>query len=443
MKTYEELTNAIMNGTAADTVEEEAPAAAMLQSSAVIANANNAKQPFSTTAADTAPTTPTDDCNNHHHHLCRFFFQSMQCRFGSKCRFSHEVPQEGMTREEILQRIPCPHYERGHCFLGDACELLHRTRYSLENHDDDDDVHANNSGSQQKEEEEEIIIDTTCGICLENVDNTPKKLFGLLSCCNHIFCFSCLMEWRSSKSSAAASASYYVDVGISSSSRRVCPTCREPSNFVIPSNIFPKTSHQKINIIQNYKEKCSRKPCRKFVIGKLGSCPFGRDCFYAHTNEHGGDMKGDDKSMEELFEERERHRRRRRNNNSNGSDLDRIAEMLMMMALQRQLNGGRRTSGGGGEGQRRRRRGQQAVDSSFYDDDDDSDNNEEGFGINDMILQLLSMADNFDDESDLPLPMHQLFAAMGAFEAFNHDDDEEEDDDSSLDSMPPLDDLIG
>lgn len=444
MKTYEELTNAIMNGTAADgsigeaatvMVNAQAPVRAMPSASnysdTTTTTAANAKQPSSTTATTTTTTATTN--NNNNKNLCRFFFQNMQCRYGSKCRFSHEIPQEDMTREEILKTIPCPHYTRGDCFLGDACELLHPQQ------------------EEQEEEEKEDIIDTTCGICLENVYNTPRKQFGLLSCCNHIFCFTCLMEWRSSSSrssssSARASSSPFSEGGISSSSRRVCPTCREPSNFVIPSNIYPTTPHEKSTIVQNFKQKCSTKPCRKFVIGKLGSCPFGRDCFYAHKNERGVDMKGRDKTMEELFEERERHRNRRNRNRRGGghsSDLDMIAEMVMMMALQRQLNGG--SGSGGGGGQRRRRRGQAADDDS---DSDDSDNEEGGFGINDMIHHLLAMADDLaDDESGLPLPMMQLFAAMGAFDGDDDDDDDsfhrdsDDDDDSSLDSMPPLEEL--
>jgi len=98
-----------------------------------------------------------------------------------------------------------------------------------------------------------------------------------------------------------------------------------------------------------------------------------------------------------------------------------IAETLMMMALQRQFL----------RGERRPRRGQ-AID----DDDDDGD--DASFGIDDMLLQLLSMG-NSGDEDGLPLPMHQLFAAMGAFDGDENDSFNDGSDDD--DSMPPLEDL--
>eukprot|EP00984_Skeletonema_dohrnii_P023875 scaffold12971_cov122-Skeletonema_dohrnii-CCMP3373.AAC.1 len=345
--------------------------------------------------------------------LCRFYFQNQQCRYGSSCRFSHEAPKEGMTRVEILSMIPCPYYARGVCSFGDDCELLHQQQQNHEGGGDAKDTEEFNlynrkyNRKQKKVEEEEEVIDTTCGICLENVYNTQHKQFGLLSCCNHIFCHTCLMEWRCRSSE------------ISSSSRRVCPTCREPSNYVIPSHTFPTNPSQKLDIVHNYKQKCSTIPCRKFVNGKLGSCPFGRDCFYAHQDESGVDVKDRDKTMQELFEERERHRNRNRRNNRE-SDLDMIAETLMMMALQRQFL----------RGERRPRRGQ-AVD----DDDDDDD---ASFGIDDMLLELLSMG-NSGDEDGLPLPMHQLFAAMGAFDDDENDSFNDGSDDDN--SMPPLEDL--
>lgn len=305
-----------------------------------------------------------------------------------------------MTRSEILRLIPCPHFSRGGCLYGDDCELLHQQQNS----------HDRELKSEKTDEKEELV-DSTCGICLENVYHTQHKQFGLLSGCNHIFCHTCLMQWRRRSE-------------VSSSLRRVCPTCREPSNYVIPSNDFPANPSEKNTIVQNYKQKCSTIPCRRFVDGKLGSCSFGRDCFFAHHDENGVDVKDRDKTMQELFEERERHRSRR---NDRDSDLDMIAEMLIMRALQLQMIGG----------ERQRPRGQD-VD----DDDDDGENDSVGGNvIDDMLLQLLSMG-NFGDEVASPLLMHQLLASMGAFDDDENDSiNDDSDEDSSLDSMPPLEDL--
>lgn len=282
---------------------------------------------------------------------------------------------------------------------GDDCELLHQQQNS----------HDRKLKNEKTDEKEEP--DTTCGICLENVHNTQHKQFGLLSGCNHIFCHTCLMQWRRRSE-------------VSSSLRRVCPTCREPSNYVIPSTTFPANPSQKDTIVQNYKQKCSTIPCRRFVDGKLGSCPFGRDCFFAHKDENGVDVKDRDKTMQELFEERERHRSRR---NDRESDLDMIAEVLIMRALQLQLIGGER---------------QRPRDQDIDNDDDDGEIDSVGGNvIDDMLLQLLSMG-NVGDEVASPLLMHQLFASMGAFDGDENDSvNDDSDDDSSLDSMPPLEDL--
>jgi len=82
MKTYEQLSSAIMNGSS---------------------SSNNGSTNSST--------------------LCRFFFQSGYCRNGDACKFSHD--SNGLSRQEALKTIPCPYYASGSCRFGDRCELLH------------------------------------------------------------------------------------------------------------------------------------------------------------------------------------------------------------------------------------------------------------------------------------------------------------------------------
>ena len=134
-----------------------------------------------------------------------------------------------------------------------------------------------------------------CGICLEDPQPLQRK-FGLLSCCNHAFCFDCLMEWRKEGSNEAQD-------------RRNCPTCRKHSDYVVPSVCFA-VDDQKEAIVADYKHKLARIPCRYFN-GRLKSCPFGRDCFYAHLKD-GQDVKDLDESMEVLHQERRRRRQRQR-----------------------------------------------------------------------------------------------------------------------------------
>ena len=115
-------------------------------------------------------------------------------------------------------------------------------------------------------------------------------------------------------------------------------------------------------MLQNYKIKLSTIPCKHFD-GTLGSCNFGRDCFYAHLDKKGKDIKARDRTMQDMSEERQRHR--------NDRDIDFITEMILMMGLQRHLDRrerrGRNSRGRGRGGRDRRGR----RDESDDDDDDD------------------------------------------------------------------------
>jgi len=168
-------------------------------------------------------------------------------------------------------------------------------------------------GTETKEEEQVI----TCGICLED---SPQCQYGLLSCCNHAFCYDCLMQWRKNGTSGM-------------SDRRSCPTCRKPSDYVIPSIIFPKNERVKERIVQEYKNRKASIPCRRFQKTKtFGSCPFGSDCLYAHIDENGQDVKSLDKSMEAIRADRER-RQRRRHHHLHGFVDDEEAERIFMRWL--------------------------------------------------------------------------------------------------------------
>lgn len=212
------------------------------------------------------------------------------CRYGSSCSFSHNLEP---SVDGGCQQIPCPFFLKGTCRYGDACRLSHSFSTT-----------SNPKMVTQQQEQEETI---TCGICLEK----PTK-FGLLNNCDHVFCFSCLMEWRRQKAS---------------SNTRACPTCRNHSDYVIPSSKYATHDNGKDLIIMEYKRKCSYIPCRHFK--GLGSCPFGRDCFYRHLDEEGRDIKHLDKTMKELKADR-----RRRRSNEFGipqDDIDELLESFLIM----------------------------------------------------------------------------------------------------------------
>jgi hypothetical protein len=93
--------------------------------------------------------------------------------------------------------------------------------------------------------------------------------------------------------------------------RRCCPTCRLKSDYVVPSLVFPTSASEKQEIVAQYKLKLSAIPCKRFD-GNLGSCPFGSDCFFAHRDGSGEDVKAQDQTMQELKDLRRRRQQQRR-----------------------------------------------------------------------------------------------------------------------------------
>ena len=198
--------------------------------------------------------------------LCRFYvLQNGNCKFGNECRYSHDL--KGLSFQDAKQYIPCPYFQKGGCRYGEFCQLSHTV-------------------SKKKGE--------CCAICLEDPTEKNQK-YGLLSSCDHVFCFPCLMEWRTEGAVET---------------KKCCPACRKHSDYVVPSEIYASDPNEKNRIVKAYKDKLNSTPCTRFT-GRLGSCRFGSDCFYLHLDEDGNDVKSEDHSMAELQEAREKRRRGR------------------------------------------------------------------------------------------------------------------------------------
>jgi len=254
--------------------------------------------------------------------LCRFFVANGNCRYGDECRYCHEL-EEAMSQNQALKTIPCPFFSKGNCRHGDSCRLKH---------EDDTDgaslTEVRRTTTLENAREEEDGEEDTCGICLEDVRTQPGRQFGLLSCCNHVFCYSCVMNWRTEGSQEAQN-------------RKVCPMCRKPSDYVVPSVKRASSADEKGHIVSAYKVKLSAVPCKRFT-GELGSCHFGKDCFYAHRGGGGDDTKPHDGSMQELYEQRRSYhhdrntRRSRRRRRRRALDpAPELADMLLLLHLLR------------------------------------------------------------------------------------------------------------
>ncbi|KAG7444261.1 uncharacterized protein BT62DRAFT_900189 [Guyanagaster necrorhizus] len=190
--------------------------------------------------------------------ICKYYKEPRGCFSGSKCKFLHDEPNaRGLTPYD--QAKTCRFYAQGYCKRGDKCWFRHTPPPPSQGDDDDDEP---------------------CSICFEQ-----PVTYGLLMGCSHVFCISCIKQWRDSSKQNR-------DPGPSKVTKQ-CPMCRAPSAYITPSSLFYKNEDpRKEKIILSYKESMARVPCSYFQASKMEDatnpfCPFGKDCFYQHLNEDG------------------------------------------------------------------------------------------------------------------------------------------------------------
>ena len=134
-------------------------------------------------------------------------------------------------------------------------------------------LHPNDYG-KGKSHKEEFVLDDECCICLEKVLKNGKQ-FGILDGCDHTFCLPCIRGWRATYDKRTTKHHF-----------RTCPICRRNSYLVIPSAKIIKSSPEKDDLIEEYKEMVKGIPCRHFNKGS-GMCPFMNSCLYAHLLPNG------------------------------------------------------------------------------------------------------------------------------------------------------------
>ncbi|OUM65352.1 hypothetical protein PIROE2DRAFT_7651 [Piromyces sp. E2] len=119
----------------------------------------------------------------------------------------------------------------------------------------------------------DILVCSICSSC-------PKQ-FGLLTECDHVFCLDCIKIWRRTDS-------------VSRELTRKCPICQKVSLHFIPSDIYCHSGPLKNHIIERFRSRCSRIPCRfyeKKGPNHTHSCPFGNECLFLHRNPDGSNEK--------------------------------------------------------------------------------------------------------------------------------------------------------
>ncbi|KAJ3006354.1 hypothetical protein NUW54_g3970 [Trametes sanguinea] len=193
--------------------------------------------------------------------ICKYYNTDRGCYAGNSCKFLHGEAERLTPYDKTKV---CRFYAAGYCRRGESCWFLHTDPAKVA------------SGSQPKacpqEDEEE------CAICYDK-----PVTYGLLAGCSHVFCLSCIKNWRENEGKEE-------DV-IRSGMTKTCPMCRTPSRFVTPStHFYPEGHPMKAEVVEKYKASMARVKCRHFEKSKANKklfCPFGKDCFYKHETADG------------------------------------------------------------------------------------------------------------------------------------------------------------
>ncbi|KAJ7066758.1 hypothetical protein C8F01DRAFT_982015 [Mycena amicta] len=195
-------------------------------------------------------TSPTRPVSSKARGICKYYLTSRGCWAGDQCKFLH-----GGSHTPYDLSKTCRFYARGFCKHGAKCWFSHDREALIEEEDD------------------------LCSICFEK-----PVTYGLLTACNHIFCITCIKQWRSASNP---------DVVESGNTKR-CPMCRTASKFIIPSSKFYVHGQSgKDEAITRYKASMKRIPCKHFQRSldnrSTPFCKYGRDCFYLHRNIDGSE----------------------------------------------------------------------------------------------------------------------------------------------------------
>ncbi|KAJ6518634.1 hypothetical protein C8R45DRAFT_1065588 [Mycena sanguinolenta] len=191
--------------------------------------------------------------------ICKYYNTERGCFApAGKCKFLHG-PDAIHTPYD--QAKICRFYAAGFCKRGAKCWFIHtKGKEKAVDTDEEDDL---------------------CSICFDKPDT-----YGLLTDCSHIFCITCIKQWRDP-------ANKSIDVVDSGNTKR-CPMCRGSSKFIIPSSKFYAQGEAKDAALARYMDSMKRVPCKHFQKSLASNratpfCPFGKDCFYQHRNPDGTD----------------------------------------------------------------------------------------------------------------------------------------------------------
>jgi len=211
--------------------------------------------------------------------VCPFFLKG-KCRHRSRCYFSHPLRLYEKERKELFPsttatRANCT-IVAGDCVFTDVVEVQTRTSQP------DSNVHDQ---GRQEHDSSHYGADICC-VCMKIVAHKGCR-FALYENCSHCVCFDCAKANHIVSKNSMREAG--VDVG-NTLIKHFCPRCCVESDYIIPSKYF-YVDKKKDQVIADYIMMRAGRACKFHRIGLIGSCPFGANCFYAHYDSDGTDIK--------------------------------------------------------------------------------------------------------------------------------------------------------
>ena len=229
-----------------------------------------------------------------------FSFQG-SCKFGEDCTFRHDCEREGGI-ESAKKSIVCPFFlkQGKKCRHKELCWFSHELFPEKNQDDEDESLDTSNTSSTETDvssptEKEETVenYEDFCIICRSHVIENGSR-FALYPNCQHCVCYECAVKWHGSqKNLLKKNPENDLD---HKWQKHECPLCREESEYIIPSKYF-LMGEEKVKYFEEYKKKRALRKCNFFEIGRTGTCPRGKECFYAHLGPNGEDLKPIDEAM--------------------------------------------------------------------------------------------------------------------------------------------------
>ena len=163
--------------------------------------------------------------SNEIHHLqvrmCKLYLKG-SCSKGEECKDSHDVEQY-RNRLKLLIGV-------GHDIPVDKSDYWRfRKTSNLAELSEEESAYFDPAICYERSK------DKVCGICLDVVlekENDEQRRFGLLLKCKHVFCITCIRQWRKRKLS--------------------CPECRRTSTYIVPSSFHIDNKQAKEKVFIDY-----------------------------------------------------------------------------------------------------------------------------------------------------------------------------------------------